>query len=572
MGNFFRKLSVRLSSAFGRFSLSVLLFALFTASACIFNHDKFGLDSEEIFIILYYLGTAALLNLLPILIREHLSIHTWAGRIIVSAINLIWLLICVLIWIYLPEEERLSWAIALAVIPFALGMSVLFLPVSIGQRDDKRFWNWTLNTLTGTAASAILGATLSGAVCLLAFGFDILFGVEVPDEVYGDIRIVGMCLVTPVTFMGLLQEKVNDGTERPGIKGLTLIHYLLLPLVAGYIFVLYAYTAKILFAWELPDGAVSWLVSASMACMLLVEYLLYPVSLRDGTSQLDRIVSRWLPALFIPLLLLMSIGIAKRIGDYGITIARLYLILFNLWCYAVCIGLLLYKSSKIWWIPASFVVLLVLSSVGPQNFSAITMKTMSTNVKATLEEIVASHKVMVGDSAVTRVSYPLNEEVYKAIMEAADSKATVIGIESKMEYIANNFPQARKELIAFPSYELGLYAASVRSQENDEKYFSFTAKVPDSAVTIPEGYTRFQIIDITTEKPITDTIDIKISEDCVPISLPVSMICELDRASGEKEPITINADGGVFMISYISLSFWESNNYNIEIKGIIFLP
>jgi len=60
----------------------------------------------------------------------------------------------------------------------------------------------------------------------------------------------------------------------------------------------------------------------------------------------------------------MSIGIFRRIGDYGITINRCYILLLNIWFYGIYIYLFLTKSQHIKWILMSLVGIALISSIG----------------------------------------------------------------------------------------------------------------------------------------------------------------------------------------------------------------
>lgn len=78
-----------------------------------------------------------------------------------------------------------------------------------------------------------------------------------------------------------------------------------------------------------------------------------------------------MPLLMMPLLILMSIGICRRISDYGITASRLYLATINVWFYVVCIIMLKTKVRRIHWIPISFCVIFALASVLPVNYNSV---------------------------------------------------------------------------------------------------------------------------------------------------------------------------------------------------------
>jgi hypothetical protein len=60
----------------------------------------------------------------------------------------------------------------------------------------------------------------------------------------------------------------------------------------------------------------------------------------------------------------MTIGIFRRIGDYGITIRRFYLLLLNIWFYGIYAYLFIIKSQRIKWILISPVVIALFFSIG----------------------------------------------------------------------------------------------------------------------------------------------------------------------------------------------------------------
>ena len=102
---------------------------------------------------------------------------------------------------------------------------------------------------------------------------------------------------------------------------------------------------------------------------------MYP-SLRQGLSRFEQRVARGLPIAILPLLVLMTIGIARRLNDYGITLNRLYLLTLNIWFYIVCIGLFILRAQRIQWIAVSFAGIFLLTSVLPVNYARLTHRYM----------------------------------------------------------------------------------------------------------------------------------------------------------------------------------------------------
>ena len=97
---------------------------------------------------------------------------------------------------------------------------------------------------------------------------------------------------------------------------------ILSPALIVYTAILYAYIIRILVRWELPDGGVAYMVTAFIGVALLC-CMCQPL--------LEKRIFDWfykaLPALAVLPLALLWIGAVRRIGQYGLTEARFYLIL-----------------------------------------------------------------------------------------------------------------------------------------------------------------------------------------------------------------------------------------------------
>ncbi|WP_461252226.1 DUF4153 domain-containing protein, partial [Treponema sp. R8-4-B8] len=118
---------------------------------------------------------------------------------------------------------------------------------------------------------------------------------------------------------------------------------------------LYVYLFKIIAAWELPKGLVSWLVS-SLACVgFLTTWILYPARM-EGKNKTVVYMSRGFGLIMLPLLALMTVGIFRRVDDYGITVLRGYLIVINIWLYGVCVYQFITKARRVKWIIISYAV------------------------------------------------------------------------------------------------------------------------------------------------------------------------------------------------------------------------
>ena len=212
---------------------------------------------------------------------------------------------------------------------------------------------------------------ICGALVGLSESMSLLFGtITSPNGyLYMAIIILWMCVWAFCMLIPKREQLYDDSTTGVPIlqKG---VMYVILPLLLLYIVVLLVYALRILIAWELPEGMVSYLVSGVMFGYILCYTCLYP-RIMDTSSRLSLIMRKIIPACMLPLLILMTIGIIRRVADYGITVERLYLITLLLWFYGVCIIVFVQSIPRLRWIFLSFAALFLISSAQPFNYTTI---------------------------------------------------------------------------------------------------------------------------------------------------------------------------------------------------------
>lgn len=361
-----------------RFPIALAFILAFTVCAICVTHDVIT-EEKYCFFATFYTASAALLSAVLRLWDEETDNRrlSWGVQL---ATQLAWLGFM----IYLVSEWELGIIHVIALVSLMVAMVIAgFLVSFTKEKTDLPLWHFTFRTLLAAVVAIVVSNIFWGGISLLFTSFKELFSLQLWNNAEFDIAIVCLGCITPVLFLQLLpggQRKHDRSIQGMPRWANAVVHYLFVPLTVAYLVTLYAYAAKILITWQLPDGWVSWLVSVLMLLMVSLTVLLYP-SRFDDTRKFDRTFTRLLPILVLPLLLLMTIGIVRRFSDYGITVPRLYLALFNLWCYGVCLWLIVRQPKRIAWIPASFVFLLVASSVGPQSFANITLHLLSTKIK-----------------------------------------------------------------------------------------------------------------------------------------------------------------------------------------------
>lgn len=359
----------------------------------------------------------------------------------------------------------------------ALLIAGIFLPF-FRERHDLASWNLTLRMTCFAAMCPLACGIVSLGLTLLLNSLDWLFGISVDHRWHGSLTAVLMIFVAGALWMSRLpkgEEKFNRLALTS--KFLTgMVRYLFLPLVLGYLLVLYGYGAKILLNMELPKGGVCLLIIVLMIGCLGIELLLYPLQRKaeaEGGKKhaFERWLVRWLPIIILPLLVLMSVAIGRRLYDYGITEDRLYVLTLNLWFYAVCLGLFVTRARRIHWVSLSFGLLFLLTSALPVNYSSITYDVITSRIDRFLE----SHE---------HPGLPMSREVYEAFSESLPAQEAE-QLRGDLLYIRRLYSQ--KEIDRYVDKEADLWCVNAEIKVNFE--YNYTHQ---GFVSVPENYQRFR--------------------------------------------------------------------------------
>ncbi len=468
----------RFGRSIRRFPLAMLFTLLLVCFLFYIIHGGRVGEKEEFFLV-FYPATGALLAVALSLFTEDFKKRIVAVLTQV-VIHAAWLGISV----YLAQIDRFSLPQLIAVVAtvFAIGLAI-YVICFYRKNQDMQFWNFSIRTAGALVVSVAISGALTLGLLLLVESLKMLFDIEIHEVVYADIWTVCMCLLAPVLFMILIPEGEDKYmNEAPEFSRFTqgVVQYLFLPLLGLYLITLYVYAAKILLQWSLPVGGVSYLVSGSMVLMVLLIYVTFPVQYQEG-NKLFKGVTRWLPVVMLPLLALMSVAIGRRLSDYGITISRLYLLVFNVWCYAVCLWLIFTRNRRIWLIPTSFAVILFLISVGPQSIANITKRHLLNEAR---DAFMAS--------GFTKL--PLTDEQYKRWAEEADPDV-VAAIDSKLAYLCHyeitDIPVSVSiNSVVINSNSVGSYSHHSVVEDDDVYVVSYSNSHLITDMTIPQGYTR----------------------------------------------------------------------------------
>lgn len=565
LGHWFQKIiqtfNGTLQSNLKRFPITLFFTIALTCYLCYFvsNHDE---NKKLNWIIGYYLSVGTLLSL---------TLHLWCEEMkriipkiaVQAGMHLLLILDAIYLYSYSYEKSFTEIGIAHGAGILAIGLSVFFLSF-FKEKNDIPSWNFALSSITACVTANVIGCIMSGGICFLILSVHKLFDLSIDSTCYLYIVILCNVCLSMFLFLGLLPQKQEKHNTRPlqhsFLNGV--IHYLFLPLTGGYLIVLYIYALRILINWELPIGWVSWLVITLMTGCIVIEFGLYPSRMAQQ-KRTDNLIARWLPLFVLPLLFLMTIGIIRRFNDYGVTINRLYLITLNIWCYFVCITLIIIKAKRISWIPISFSLVFLLTSVLPVNYASITRQIIQKEVNQT----IIHQKPM--------QNLPLSQEQYNQWLKTF-SPEQARQINEKFIYLYEWF--GKESICQWIDEDVSLYMLRTEFEDRQENQstVSYSGTIASEAtISVPDGYQklqsihRYQIIDHKEQDKI---IAVSLTQDNDTVYIDQQTIESLSqRKKGEMPPTQLNCNSSqkAFLLTSFSIEKTEEN-IEVSIDGYLF--
>jgi hypothetical protein len=274
-----------------------------------------------------------------------------------------------------------------------LAMSFLLTGIAIKDyfRNDDVFWHFNVALVVRMVMALLYTGVILGGSATALYAIDTLFKTKLCSIQEIRIVIITLWIFTPLIFLTGIPRlnTVHDLMKyRPiWLKNIGL--YILLPLTTIYSAILYAYMAKILLQWKLPDGMVSSLILSFAAFGILSLITIFPFQ-KDANSKWSYWFSRCFYYLQFPLLVLLAIAIQRRIADYGITFGRYYVVCLAIWLLCITVFMVIRKNRNLVVIPLSLFIIALLSSFGP--WSAV--KVSCASQKSRLVRILNNNKLL----------------------------------------------------------------------------------------------------------------------------------------------------------------------------------
>ena len=199
-------------------------------------------------------------------------------------------------------------SLVLFVVAFVLLLSDGFL------KENESFVRAALQKLLSLALAAIV-ALVFLLVCVLVFnGLEYLFEFPWPPEE----KFYTICFFALSSWIFMANEDEPKAVNAQFLE--KILYFLLTPALALYTIILYAYIVRIALFSGLPRGEVAYIVLSYLACGFILQAL-FLASLHRRWEKFYRFFA----LLAVAPIALLWLGIAERVGEYGLTPERIYL-------------------------------------------------------------------------------------------------------------------------------------------------------------------------------------------------------------------------------------------------------
>lgn len=260
------------------------------------------------------------------------------------------------------------------------------------------FWEFNkslfLRFITASVYTIVTYLGLSGAI----LASHELFGFYTNGQTYSSLFVWCNIFFQSCIFLAGIKSKENLFTaliDYP--KPLKIFaQYILLPIAALYLFILYAYEIKIIFQFSLPKGWVSSLILAYAILGLFCFLLLHPIKDNDENKWVKSTLKYFYWSI-IPLLGLLFVSVFVRINQYGITTERYYILGLNLWLAGITFYGVISKNLNIKLIPISLAVVHLFMVIGPVNGFMVSRISQQNR----LEKLLVKNQLFDGTKIVT---------------------------------------------------------------------------------------------------------------------------------------------------------------------------
>lgn len=238
----------------------------------------------------------------------------------------------------------------------------------------KDFVAYVFNILQSATISITYSLIVYLGVCAIIFASVHLLGIDFSTATYPKTALfVFLPFNIGVCFSGFPKANESFMDYRYPKAFRFLLVYLLMPLCAIYMGILYLYFGKIIVMRSLPQGLIVNLILWYALFSVFYIFFLTRVKEYERVEKFRNFYS----LLMLPLLTMMFFAIHLRVSEYGITENRYFVIMGGIWCGLSFVYYAWYRKNSNIVVPILLFFCICVSVIGP--FSAYSVTRESQN-------------------------------------------------------------------------------------------------------------------------------------------------------------------------------------------------
>lgn len=492
---------------FRRFPVAISLMITLVVYSIFLIHTGLELDNERFFMLIHVLILGSIWAIGLTFFNE-VTERSKKFKIF-SNIILLFLLVGYLFLYNDFETDKFIYKILIVTGVFIF--VALFLPFYT-KNKQLDYWNFNKEIFQRLTLTTLYSIVIYAGIAIALGIMNLLFQLDIDERVFLDTLIIIVGIFSFWMFLSGIPKKfeIDKISEYEYPKSLKIfVQFILLPLTTLYLAILYVYSAKILFTWELPQGAVSYLVLIFSALGIFSLMLIYPIQ-KDDNNKWIKTYAKSMYWAILPLIVLLFVAILKRIIEYGFTENRFYVVVLAIWLACLSIYMLLTTQKNIKIITISFSVVFFLASFGP--WSAFNISKISQSNK--LNDLLIENGIFVDEGYVTgvEVSDSIYSEIYDKTSYIINNHGTDF-FEQKFNFEFENEDERWYATNTFLD-SLELIIDYDYSATGDDNYFWYSYK-PEllDIMNFDNLYVYEEYSGDTTNVEISDTTELTIIKD-----------------------------------------------------------
>lgn len=267
---------------------------------------------------------------------------------------------------------------------------------------NKDFFNFNYVIWSNFLFTFFVSAILFLGLSLIFLTIFYLFSISGTPKFLFNLWLFCATIFAPFFWLSRVPKEVTPTETLEISKSFKFIlQNVIIPVVLFYFAIIYIYFLNIVIKWEFPKGKLAYIVMSFGIIGILLHLLTY--NTKSFERSYVKIFHKYFYKIFLLPLLLLFYSIYLRVTEYGITPMRYFVIAIAIWFTFISVIQIFYqKKFRLYLIPLSLVIILLIGTFGSLNAKNISYYSQSSRLKKIFEKhnLIRNGKILKDSSEV----------------------------------------------------------------------------------------------------------------------------------------------------------------------------